>query len=345
MSDTALRKSIAQAASLFADSKRGIMITDKNYRVKWTNDIELAKGKVQADSTGVTLRLLSKTIPLQETEITIEGRPHYLLCRYDESDMLSLLKSEAADRLYSRFGGRLRGAGADSLSVSSMISDPIESKKASDDLKRQNTKLLSSFVNTGVLIRLINSDRYSEPSALRPYIEPFLDNTMHIAKQNGFEFTYLLEKDIFLKTDIKALRCVIANLIANAFMYNKSPAKKARLEITQKRKSICISLTDNGGGIDENALKQTESPFAGTTGGEGLGLYIARLYTQSEGGEITFTNESGGLNVLIKLPPKISHTPDELARPPYIPYPILLDPEYLILAKAMDTVEGGCFTG
>ena len=343
MTDAEIRKKIASITDVFADSRRGIMITDKNLRRKWTNDIDLAKGKITKEGSGYTVRLINQVIPLQMTEITIAEKKFYLFFRYDDEDMLSFMRTELAERVYCLYATSLRNNAEDYRCISKNIADPLEAKRIKDDIERQNTKLLSGSANCCELMKLINSDPYHEPCCLTPYLKPFLENAEHIAKANGFDLSFNLEKDIFLRVDIKVLRCVISNLIVNAFMYNKSDIKKARLDIFRKDDNIYIEMTDNGGGMDEQLIKLTEKPYSISHGGEGLGLYFARQYAKSAGGTVTIENKDGGLKVSLELPPKLEYIPDEVWAPPYIPYPILIDPEYLILAKGMDTVEGGCF--
>lgn len=344
MTDTALRKSISQAADIFKNSARGIIITDTDLKLKWSNDIELSKGVLTDDCTGTAVKLINKTIPLQKTEITIEGEKFFLFSRYEDKDLMTFLKSEAADGLYCTYSSKLRIRSAEYLNIPKLITDPQQAKAVSDEIKRTNTRLLGSYINSTELIKFINADPYKEPCCLTRFLEPFLDNVIYISRANGFDFSYNVEKELFLRTDIKTLKCVLANLIVNSFMYNKNDNKKGELKIYRQNGSIYISMTDNAGGIDMQKLSLTEKPYACKNSGEGLGLYLARLYTEYSGGEITFTNKDGGLNVLIELPPKLEYIPDELWQPPYVPYPVLLDAEYLILAKGMNTVEGGRFS-
>ncbi|WP_028509992.1 ATP-binding protein [Ruminococcus sp. NK3A76] len=344
MIDTELRKSLAAAAAMFESSRRGIMITDENYRLKWTNDIDLAKGKFMRDASGCAVRRLNETIPLMKTEITLGGEPFYLFSRYDENDLLSYMRSDKYNQLYESFSAKLYVKAAHYLELSKIITDPVEEKQLSDGIKKQNISLLSGYINACELRRLIDLSDDLDLHSVRYYLRPFLDNTAHIAKKNRYEFTYELEKELFLRSDMKVLLCVIANLIANAYLHNKSENKKAHIRIYKENGRFCIHMTDNGGGIDMKIAEQTKKPFLiKNDGGEGLGLYMARLYTARCGGEISLSNENGGLSIHIALSPELTQEPIDLRSPPYIHYTTLLDTEYLILAKGLDTFESNCF--
>lgn len=342
MSETTLRKCIAQATKLFGRSNRGMMITDKNYRLKWTNDIDLAQGQLIHDSSGCRMRIVERDIPLQKTEIMIEEKPFFLLCRYCEDDMLSFIRSVTFDRVYSIYGGRIRIKTAEYLKLPELISDPIEAKKLSDEIKRCNTRMLSAFINANVLTHLLSLDMMFDLFGTVSYLKPFLDNAVYIAKVNGLELSYTMQDELFIRTDMKLLKCVIANLIINAFMYNKSEEKRAWLDLCYNRTGIYIKMSDNGGGIEPLKDDIANKPFRSEHNGEGLGLYLAQLYAKCSGGDMTLENKDGGLVVTLKLSSRLRELPDMLRSPPPIAYPTLLEPEYLILAKCMDTVKGGC---
>lgn len=71
---------------------------------------------------------------------------------------------------------------------------------------------------------------------------------------------------------------------------------------------ICLSVCDNGLGIDENHLKLIFNPYWTTKSnkeGSGLGLYIAKmLVEESMHGELNVTNIQDGLCFTIKVPKK-----------------------------------------
>jgi signal transduction histidine kinase len=67
---------------------------------------------------------------------------------------------------------------------------------------------------------------------------------------------------------------------------------------------VAITISDNGGGIDQSDLPRVFDPFFTTKrGGTGLGLPIAKNIVEGLGGTITVTSVPGrGTDVRIDLP-------------------------------------------
>ena len=104
-----------------------------------------------------------------------------------------------------------------------------------------------------------------------------------------------------------ALKRAITNLLDNAVKYGK----RARVDDPRDaRKTIEITIDDDGPGIPEAELPRVFQPFyrvedsrSRDTGGTGLGLAIAQSIVQAHGGELTLANRpGGGLRACIKLP-------------------------------------------
>jgi two-component system sensor histidine kinase KdpD len=105
------------------------------------------------------------------------------------------------------------------------------------------------------------------------------------------------------------LERVIANVVQNALRY--SPAgKPVRLAGSTHGSAIELRVIDRGPGIPEAEREQAFAPFqrrddlsTSTTPGVGLGLAIARGFTEAMGGAVTMEDTpGGGLTVIIALP-------------------------------------------
>ena len=86
---------------------------------------------------------------------------------------------------------------------------------------------------------------------------------------------------------------VIFSIINNArdiFKQKNISNPEIHIEIENKK----ISISDNGGGIDEDILKDIFLPFKSTTGGNGIGLYIAKEIIEKNGGLISVKNIKDG---------------------------------------------------
>ncbi|MBR6337499.1 MAG: HAMP domain-containing histidine kinase [Ruminococcus sp.] len=343
MSQTLFQKRMADLSPIFAKSGRGVMITDKNFRIKWTNDAELGKGKVYNDCTGCVCIVADGVIPLFKTEIEIDDTPYYFLSRYREGDLLTCMKHEEVDRLYFSYAAKMRIKASNYLELPKMVTDQTEAKRLKDEIMSLNIKLLSNYANGIAFMKLQNLKYDFDPCCITTYLKLFLKNVKYLTEFSGYDFTYDVDELMFLSIDRTLLLSTIANLIINAIMYNKNPDAKTNFDSGMKRGCFYFTVSDNGQGIDEQTLKNSKKPCNITNGGEGLGLYLARQFTNALDGEFKLDTSSSGTEITITLPRRLTYNPTELWSPPHIPYPTLLEPEYLILAKGLETFEAGRF--
>jgi protein-histidine pros-kinase len=101
-----------------------------------------------------------------------------------------------------------------------------------------------------------------------------------------------------------ALRRVFDNLLNNAIRYGK----RADVLVETSDERIRVQIDDAGPGIDPALLDsvfqrffRVESSRNRSTGGSGLGLYIARDLLRQQGGEVVLSNLQGGLRVEVRL--------------------------------------------
>ena len=112
-----------------------------------------------------------------------------------------------------------------------------------------------------------------------------------------------------LKTDREKLTQVLEHLIDNAFKF----CDRGRVMISAESSNpsmIKFTIADTGIGIAPEALpfvfekfRQSDSSMTRPHGGVGLGLYIAKKFTELLGGELSVTSELGrGATFTITLP-------------------------------------------
>jgi len=86
---------------------------------------------------------------------------------------------------------------------------------------------------------------------------------------------------------------VIFSLINNArdiFKQRDVKNPEVKIEINNRK----ISISDNGGGVEESIKDELFLPFKSTTNGNGIGLYIAKEIVEKNGGIISVENDENG---------------------------------------------------
>jgi signal transduction histidine kinase len=101
-------------------------------------------------------------------------------------------------------------------------------------------------------------------------------------------------------------RC-LTNLVENGVRYGE----QAEIRVEQTKDQLQIIIADQGPGIPEQERKRIFQPFvrgessrSRDTGGNGLGLSIARNIARAHGGELTLRSgrEGVGLEAVVTLP-------------------------------------------
>jgi PAS domain S-box-containing protein len=119
----------------------------------------------------------------------------------------------------------------------------------------------------------------------------------------------LPEAPVFVSCDpVRAVQ-VVGNLISNALKY--SPATtQVDVAVTAYDGNARVTVTDRGRGIPADQLEavfdkfhRVEDPLTMTTGGTGLGLYIARQLARAMGGDVVLRSTLGaGSTFVLVLP-------------------------------------------
>jgi signal transduction histidine kinase len=108
-----------------------------------------------------------------------------------------------------------------------------------------------------------------------------------------------------IEFDPEQMENVLMNICFNAMQAMHHDGNiNIRSSVIENRKSIIISIEDNGPGIPDDIKDEIFKPFYTTrTEGTGLGLAIARDTIKKHCGKIWFENKAGGGTIFyIKLP-------------------------------------------
>lgn len=101
--------------------------------------------------------------------------------------------------------------------------------------------------------------------------------------------------DYTVRVDATQIEMVLLNLLKNAAeSLENRPLPTIRIQVRQRESQTTISITDNGPGIEPEALEQIFIPFYTTRKtGSGIGLSLSRQIMQRHGGQLLVDSQPG----------------------------------------------------
>lgn len=142
------------------------------------------------------------------------------------------------------------------------------------------------------------------------FIEKTLKSFEPIFIQNKVKLIKIIPKnDLNIRGDINKTRQIISNIVDNSLKY--TPTGSIEIELKNDSKFATISVKDTGIGIPVDKLNnifkkfnRTEQAISQSVTGTGLGLYVAKIMTESQGGKIWAESKGPGFGstFYIKLP-------------------------------------------
>ncbi len=129
------------------------------------------------------------------------------------------------------------------------------------------------------------------------------------------------ENAMSARGDAQHVRTIIENLLRNAILYSDQAAE-VQVRFAKNRDQIEVAIEDHGRGIPEaerdglfQRFARVEDGGAMSTGGAGLGLYIARWLARAVGGELELIRSEPGQGSLFQLRLPSAPAPALNARP------------------------------
>ena len=220
-------------------------------------------------------------------------------------------------------GNRIRTALL--AAVSHDLRTPLASVKASVSTLRQTDITLAEIDRADLLATIEEgADRLDalignlldlsrlQTGSLRPFLRPTsLEEVAPVAMRgldHGDEVTLLIPEDLALiRTDPGLLDRVLANVLANALRY--SPAGRPPSLLARELDGwIRVEIIDHGPGVPAESRDVIFEAFQRlgdqhTASGVGLGLAVAKGFTEAMGGRISAHDSAGGgLTIRLLLP-------------------------------------------
>jgi signal transduction histidine kinase len=193
----------------------------------------------------------------------------------------------------------------DAAPLSHMQRDAVDMiKQSSDDL----LKFINSILNYAK-IESEGVELHRSAKDINQILEDVIRKHEFLAKVKKIQIQTKLEPLFPIPVDADLVRQIFSNLIENAIKY--SPDETSLQILSEEKESlIWVRVKDQGPGIPEDELPYVFSKFfrsknakSSPIKGSGLGLYLARYFTELHGGEIFVESTYGnGTTFTIKLP-------------------------------------------
>jgi len=182
---------------------------------------------------------------------------------------------------------------------------------------KRNCERLIHLINDILDVRKLELGQVEyklQPLAVNSLITEAAEEMRILARQYQIDIVIEGDSDSHLMIKVDQLRIiqVLVNLLANAIKF--SPANSTiKIEVGERSDSVCISVTDQGPGIDQHKLHSIFDEFVQAdqdlpsnklAHGTGLGLAISKKLIEDQGGVLSCTNSARGGAIFYFILPK-----------------------------------------
>jgi len=151
-----------------------------------------------------------------------------------------------------------------------------------------------------IIENVMGISRRSRPEPVRLKLDPWLHEIAeefektHTLKSGSISLN-MADSGVYAQVDPEQLRQVIWNLLENGFRYSRGhPLLEIHCSVVAESGRPYVDILDHGTGINNENLEQLFEPFFTTSsGGSGLGLYIARELCEANQATLNLHSNSG----------------------------------------------------
>lgn len=160
-------------------------------------------------------------------------------------------------------------------------------ERALTQMDQQGHRMTSLVNDLITLTKLETEDRSAQNDEVKLHeLVNLIFNDGRAVSDNAHSYINEVDESLLLRGNEKELRSAISNLVINAVKYaSNEPDKPARIRVYAElvNNSLCLSVEDNGAGIDPKHIPRLTERFyrvdagrSSAAGGTGLGLAIVK---------------------------------------------------------------------
>lgn len=182
----------------------------------------------------------------------------------------------------------------------------IEAEDASQTILFDMVTRNSNRINQ-LITDLLNSTKFSELNYETVHIGEILDDSLELAKDrlalNNIQVERKYHSNCTVMADVDKIKIAFLNIIVNAIEAMVPGKGVLKLIVVYKKGRCIITIIDNGGGMDQEALTKLFEPyFTSKSTGNGLGLTNTQNIILNHKGSITVDSTPGvGTTFVITL--------------------------------------------
>lgn len=178
----------------------------------------------------------------------------------------------------------------------------LQADATSPEIGEHATKVMNSALQLRRIIEDMVNLRYLKQSeaelvkenvSVTELIEDLHRESLPTIQANKHRLMIDVPEDIVVNVDQSRIQMALSNILSNAIRFTPSGGKIIIDAKVQSKKEAWISITDNGIGIEKEALEkifnefyQVEDHMTRHHGGLGIGLSIARALVEAHGGRV-----------------------------------------------------------
>lgn len=266
----------------------GLLATQEIRRVK--DNLEVANHELKENKK----ELSAQTIELIQQNTELEMQKNQL-------DEASKLKTS----FLSNMSHELRTPLNSVIALSGILNRRLKDKVSPDEVEyleiiERNGKNLLDLINDILDISRIEAGREEvtiDHFDMNIMVEELVDMIKPQADVKNIDLSFISDQiDLRIHSDIKKIQHILQNIIGNAVKFTEQGSVKVSCKARQNH--IEVSVTDTGIGISEVSIphifdefRQADGSTSRRYGGAGLGLAIAKKYTELLKGSISVKSE------------------------------------------------------